>query len=173
MNQKQKSYVTLKLVNSKFLKNIVTPSFETNFDIRNTFTWDGNKNHNKKTTITPLINDKNDFNFFLFDALMFNSWYFVTPKIARFSKFSLSWRILKVEFLQFVIFSITSIKDNSKNNKKFTYSSNEFSHLPKWSFLGYEGVNVFVIIWKNSFLEWLSCNYIKKYCITCVIGEAY
>ena len=37
LNQKQKSYVTLELVTSKFLKN----PFETNVDVRNTFTWDG------------------------------------------------------------------------------------------------------------------------------------
>ena len=39
LNQKQKSYVTLKSVNSNFLKNRVGPPFETNANVRNTFTW--------------------------------------------------------------------------------------------------------------------------------------
>ena len=39
LNQKQKSYVTLKLVNSEFLKNMVPP-YETNVTVSNIFTWD-------------------------------------------------------------------------------------------------------------------------------------
>ena len=40
LNQKQKIYVALKLLNSEFLKNMVAPPFETNVTVRNTFTWD-------------------------------------------------------------------------------------------------------------------------------------
>ena len=47
LNQKQKSYVTLKLVNSEFMKNMVAP-FETNRHINKTFIWHENNDNNKK-----------------------------------------------------------------------------------------------------------------------------